>query len=247
MSEDTTTTDAPVQDTGATEPAQPDQADDTSAEATTDTTTPSAQGEGESQTNVSEIAEWAGKKGLEINPDNPNEVKLAQMQREAEKKMHQTTAQASELRNAVNTEVQNEMANLPQDDQTLQMQAQLQQLQVNQAINDFYANTPEAREYDQAMAQLVNENPQLAAGGLEALYAVAKQREMANGGKEQLKAEGGQEALKQLASKQKAAAPSANASSYTSTAGVTPEMVREKTRAGDVAWLREHSSEIDAL
>lgn len=243
MSDDTTTTDAPVQDTGADD-AQPVQTDQAEAEQTQDTTTQSASGEGESQTNIEDLSKWASAKGLEINADNPNEVKLAQMQREAERKMHETTSQASELRNAVNREIEVEAAGLVGDEAVM---AEIQQLKINQQINDFYSQNPDARKYDQAMAQLVNENPQLAAGGLEALYAVAKTREMQAGGEQQLKQQGGQEALKELASKQKVAAPQANATSYQTGSKVTLAEVGERTRAGDVAWLREHAAEIDAL
>ena len=89
--------------------------------------------------------------------------------------------------------------------------------------------------------------PQIAAGGFEALYAVAKVRNE-QGKDAQLKEQGGREALQSLAQKQKAAAPSAAATTHEApSGGVTLDQVRERTQAGDVGWLREHAAEIDAL
>ena len=97
-------------------------------------------------------------------------------------------------------------------------------------------------------SRIGNENPALAQGGIEALYAVAKVRAMQNGGEEAIKAEGGKEALQDLALKQKVAAATGAATQKTdSNTGVTREDVQRALRDHDVDWLRKHKAEIDAL
>lgn len=244
MSDDTTTTDAPVSD-GA--PAQ-----DVSAEAQP-TTTESAEAVQEtatesSDTNVSEPSDdtrsWAEKKGF--NLDNPEDVaKLANSYREAEKKMHESSQQASELKNVIQNEAS---AQGVPEDQVQAMNQQLQVLQANQAVNDFYAANPDARKYDAEMAKIVQENPAIAAGGIEALYALAKVRDLESGGEQQIKDEGKKEGLQTLALKQKVASATASAtSSQTSSPSITQADVASALQRGDREWLQNNKAAIDAL
>lgn len=245
MSEDTTTTDAPVAEgvdaASTTAPAQPETTESAPAEVSESKTAEPT------NTNDDELTEWASKKGLEVDLTNPDVAKLAKMQREAEKKMHESTSQASELKNIIKEEAAQMVT--ADDGEVAQMRQQLQVMQANQAVNDFYASHPEAREYDADMAKLVQDNPALANAGLEGLYDIARARRMDAGGSEQLKREGGKEALQDLALKQKAAASSGNATSGVASApsGITVEDVSAALARGDKAWIFEHKNEIDAL
>jgi len=243
MSDDTTTTEAVETKSAdaAIETAPTQLEETTSAEAEVSSEEPTTEQTNENKGD--DVASWAKSKGLEINPDNPNEVKLANMQREAEKKMHQSTTQASELKNIINEESSNF-----QGDDASQMKQEIQVMKANQAVNDFYQQNPDAQQFDADMAEIVRSNPNAAKAGIEALYAMAKVRSLKNGGEDQLKSAGKTEALKDLSSKQKVASASSSATSaQMASKGITLSEVSEHTRAGDVAWLREHSAEIDAL
>ncbi len=244
MSEDTTTTNAPVGDgsdaastTAAEQPVNTE-----SAEAVQETATEPT------NTNVSEskddVSSWAEKKGFDLtNPDHV--AKMANSYREAEKKMHESSQQASELKNVIQNEAS--AAGVP-DDQVQAMQQQLQVMQANQAVNDFYASNPDARKYDAEMAKIVQENPAAAAGGIEALYAMAKVRDLENGGTEEIKDEGKKEALQDLALKQKVASATASATTSAAPAtAITREDVQRALSNHDVEWLRKNASAIDAM
>lgn len=242
MSDDTTTTEAPVSEgveaESTTAPTQPEATDQAEAEVNAEAKT--------TETNTNDdVVSWAEKKGLKLNPENETELKLAQMQREAEKKMHESTSQASELKNIINQEAS--QGNYG-DDQIAEMRQQLQVMQATQAVNDFYAQNPDAKEFDADMAQLVQENPALANGGLEALYAVAKVRRLENGGEDAIKNEGKKQALEDLSLKQKVASTVGAATQKVEPSkGVTREQVREALNNHDISWLQEHKADIDAL
>lgn len=243
MSDDTTTTDAPVSEGS-------DAASTTAAEQPTNTEPAEAVSEStdSSNTNVSEpkddVSSWAEKKGFDLS--NPEHVaKMANSYREAEKKMHESSQQASELKNVIQNEAS---AQGVPDDQVQAMQQQLQVMQANQAVNDFYASNPDARKYDADMAKLVQENPALAAGGIEALYAMAKVRDLESGGEDAIKDAGKKEGLENLALKQKVASATASATTHQSApTGVTQADVQNALANHDVEWLRKNQAAIDAL
>ena len=242
MSEDTTTTDAPANDGAPVQDvsteAQPEVTE--TAEAVQSTEEPAET----TQPDTNGIEDWAEKKGLKL--DNHEDVKKAFANfRQAEQKMHESTTQASELKNVINEEVQAQASTLPEGDDLAAMKLQMQRMQAEQAVNDFYQQNPDARQFDDQMAKIATER---GIGDIEALYALAKLDQAKNGGNEQLKKEGGREALEGLAQKQKAASPSPSATTMEAPSqGVTVAEVGERTRAGDVQWLREHAAEIDAL
>lgn len=247
---DETTTDAAAK-TGVDAPdvSAPTQPAETESQQTAETTpkepeaTEAQSSEGES--NDDEMLEWARKKGLPLSEEpTENELKLAKMQHEAEKKMHQTTAGA-ELNQTISDEVAARQPEATSDVEALQQK--MWALEQQNAVNDFFNRNPEARELEQDMVKLVQENPQLVAGGLDALYAKARMDRLDAGGTDQIKNEGAKEALQGLAAKQKAAAPSASATQTEYSGGVTVEEVAARTRAGDLEWLRNHEAEINAL
>lgn len=247
---DETTTDAPVNEGVAAQSTSAEtQPEETGTKQSAEvkqepqaTETQSSEGQNKE---TDEIVEWASKKGLPLSEQpTENELKLARMQREAERKMHETTSGA-ELNKAINEEV---VSVQPEASTELEgIQQELQALRLQNAVNDFFASNPQAKEYEQDMVKLVQENPQLVAGGLDALYAKARVDRLDAGGTEEIKNSGAKEALEGLAAKQKAASPSASATQNAYSGGVTIEEVGARTRAGDLEWLREHAAEIDAL
>ena len=243
MSEDTTTTSTPAADTGATEqvaqpaPAEPVEADVSApAQTTEQPETPSTEKKDDFDAN-----KWAETKGLNLN--NPEDVaKMVKSYSEAEKKMHQSSQQASELKGVIDEEVAK--IGVPEDD-VLALQQRMQVIEAERAVENFYAQNPDARQYDAKMAQIARDK---GIGDIDALYAMAKVEALNNGGAEALKDEGKKEGLQDLALKQKVASAT---SSATTKQMATPEVTREDVQralaSGDVTWLRNNKAAIDAL
>lgn len=157
--EDTTT--STVQDTvQAQDTAQPEELgtqavqSDTGAQDTTDEATNSTEAV---PSEDNELFTWAEKKGLKT--DDP--VALLKMVRESEKKMHETSQEAKQLRETFNTLGEEQGL----DDTSL--------LVNRLTVTDFYLNNPDARQYDDAMAQIVIERPYLA-NDLDTVYKLAR-------------------------------------------------------------------------
>jgi hypothetical protein len=163
MSQEDTTT-STVQDTvQAQETAQPEElgtkAVQEQVESVPDTTeevTNSAPAE-ESTSEEAELLSWAEKKG--VKTDDP--VALLKMVRESEKKMHETSQEARQLRETFNTIGEEQGL----DDTSL--------LVNRLTVTDFYLNNPDARQYDDKMAQIVIERPYLA-NDLDTVYKLAR-------------------------------------------------------------------------
>lgn len=162
--EDTTT--STVQDTvQASETTQPDNLETQAVQDTEDVqdttqtteTDDSSVSSDDSTSDEAELLAWAEKKG--VKTDDP--VALLKMVREAEKKMHTTSQEAKQLRESFDSMGQEQGL----DDTSIL----LNRLQVT----DFYLNNPEARNYDDKMAQIVNEKPYLA-NDLATVYKLAK-------------------------------------------------------------------------
>lgn len=253
MAEKQTTTD-PTEDSGAQD-AQPEEEVTTDAAVTTAAdepeTTPS-EDESESSTNESEeaeeadsedVADWARKKGLPLSEKpTENELKLAEMQRNAERKMHETTTRSSELENAVGEQIDEATANNPDISAS---DARIAKIEAEVAVEKFFRSNPDASRYETKMAELVRDNPARARLPLEDLHQLA----VANSGeREDAEKAGGRKALEGLARKQKAAAPKGNAvSSTTSGSAVTRAAIDEAVKTGDDAWLKENRAEIDRM
>lgn len=164
---------------------------------------------------------WLAKKG--IDPSDPDAMaKVAEMYRNAEKAMHQSTAKASELQKALGGEetaatpaldIPEEMLNHPVMGKLVEEIQQLRAGQTNLSmtgrVNDFFGSHPEAKALESEMAKIVTDNPvigELVKGGhmaVEALHDMARGRNI-----DAIKQQGGKEALEQLADKQQAKAVS---------------------------------------
>lgn len=166
-----------------------------------------------------EIKAWATKKGLSL--DDP--VKLARMVRESETKMHEATQQASnELKGAVTeTSIENG------EDESSQLISRLK-------VTEFYSDNPEARAYDETMAQIVQEKPYLAED-LKTVYDLARFRSADAKIDAERKAVR-KETLQKAAQAESAQAPQASASTRKAAPEITDDDVANMSLAEYKEW-----------
>lgn len=210
--ETTSTDDQPVQDEAVEDAPAPTQAD-----------------------SEDDVESWAKKKGLPL--EDP--VKLAQMYRDAEKKMHEATAKAREFNTAV---MDQPLIDYTGNEVIDQLASQMNQLTIQNKVNSFWESNPEAREFENKMAEIVTERPHLQ-NDLDALYALARNDPSRE---DELKREGGRQALTNLAQKQQAVPPTASATNGGSyeTAQITPSNVYEMVDSHDQAWFEKNHKAI---
>lgn len=186
-----------------------------------------------------EIAAWSEKKGLTINPENPNEVKLARMQLEAERKMHEATQPQPTIQPPEELPLTGEDPNYDQVAERLNRQEQLLYVR-----NWFDAN-PTAKEHKTELQQIASNRPWLS--NMDDVYA----HFLANPSREaQLRSEGGKQALTNLAQKQQQIPPSAGAtnSGVYQSAQITPQNVYKLVDSNDQEWFeKNHKSISDAM
>lgn len=208
-----------------------------SAEAVSeDTSTPEAQAPADES-----VEDWAKKKGIDLEKADPK--KLAQMYRDAEKKMHDATVRARELESTAVAQVPVDYTGDPNIDS---LAKQVNTLLVKNNVNDFFRDNPEAREFEPKMAEIVLQRPHLQ-HDLDALYALARNDPSREA---QLKQAGGKEALTNLAQKQSQVPPTAGAtnSGVYATNTITPENVHQMVDTHDQAWFeKNHKAISDAM
>lgn len=191
-------------------------------------------------------SEWLKSKG--IDPNTPEgQAKLAKSYRELERSFHDKSKKAAELErsmvsgfdDAVETEVaQGEISG---DDPRIA----IKRLEIKQNVRDFFDENPGAKAYEAEMVKIVQSKPHLS-GDLDALYALAKVSDPSR--EETLKSDGGRQALENLASKQRAAAPTGAAvQPMTSAPKITRAILAERTNAKDFDWLNKHQAEINQM
>lgn len=227
MSQEDTTT-STVQDTvQAQKTAQPEelgtQAVQEQVESVPDTTeevTNSAPAE-ESTSEEAELLSWAEKKG--VKTDDP--VALLKMVRESEKKMHETSQEARQLRETFNTIGEEQGL----DDTSL--------LVNRLTVTDFYLNNPDARQYDDKMAQIVIERPYLA-NDLDTVYKLAR-FESAEAERLAQKQQVQKDTIAQVAKAEVAAPPQASASTReTAPTEVTDEQIANMSLQEYEEWKK---------
>lgn len=205
---------------------------------TQETETPSADeavSETETQAELDDdIVAWTEKKGLKINPDNPNEVKLAQMQRDAERKMHAATqpivsvqpAEELELTGDPNYDILAERLNRTE--------------QINYVRTWFDAN-PSAKENREELQAIASQRPWLT--NMDDVYA----HYLANPSREaDIKRQGGKEALTNLAQKQSQVPPASGATNsgvFDSTT-ISPQNVYDLVDKNDQSWFEKNHDAI---
>lgn len=205
--EENTTTETTTEDTGvdSTQPVSADAgtADNSTADQATTTTEESEPSQDDNS------LDWLQSKG--IDPNSPEALsKVAEMYRNAERNMHNSTAKASELQKSLSETHNNAVDSLIDPDVATRLQADIQGIKLQNSVNDFFSSNPEAKELEATMSKIVTDKPeigQLVSAGylsLNDLHSMARgsDPQVANS----LKSQGGKEALQQLADKQQAKA-----------------------------------------
>lgn len=191
------------------------QAQDSASEAVSEE--PQVEGSEETQAKVDDdIVEWTEKKGLKIDPNNPNEVKLAQMQRDAERAMHK----ANQLKSAVQPPELLE----PSEDVNYNAVIERQNtLELKTYVRDWFEANPEMKDHRAELQQIANERPYLNNMDDIRAHFLADPSRL-----ESLKKEGGRSALKNLAQKQQQQPPTSgatNANAFSSSNKITAQNV----------------------
>lgn len=182
-----------------------------------------------------EIAAWSEKKGIKINPDNPNEVKLARMQLEAERKMHAATQPIVSVDLPEELPLTGVDANYDAVAERLNRQEQLGYVR-----NWFDAN-PAAKDVRQDLQQIAEARPWLT--NMDDVYA----HYLANPKREaEMKRAGGEEALLNLAQKQAQVPPASGAtnSGVYQSDSITPQNVYDLVDKNDQAWFEKNHDAI---
>lgn len=236
MEQEQTTTEPVVQEAEGVQETQPEVEQTETAESNvTEDSSPTEPSEGD------DLSKWAESKG--INLEDPESVqKLAKSYREAEKKLHETTQTKSELEKQL----------VPADgvpqytpDGNLDVYSEVQNVKTQLNLQNFYMENPEARSYDEKMAQIALEKPELGlyaknSGDFSVLLAMAKQGDE--------RREGGREALERLADKQRAAVAQPAATVPTSSQPkITRALMQEKLQQGDTKWFDDNQSTINSM
>lgn len=212
MNEETTTS-TQVDDSTAsenTEQAEEQQEQAVQGDETSETT--SSESTDESQDDSEDDVEaWAEKKGIKV--ETPNEIALAKMVREGDKKVTEATQKATELGKSVETA----STELGLDD--------VAQLKNEVAVMRFYQQFPDARDLDTEMASTLETKPYLA-NDLEALYFYVKGQQ-SDKALVAARQSGSKEALTAAAQAERAAAPKASATVRT---GAPKQLTNEDIR-----------------
>lgn len=226
-----------------TEPTDDTSAQDAQLESqTVDTTAENQPAESNEDTNqdsqeaapTDDNLAWLQNKG--VDPTSPEALsKVAEMYRNAEKQMHQSTEAKAQLQQALQQPVQQAYVN-EDGDVVTQLQQQVQAMQMKQSVRDFWEQNPDAKAYESKMTELVTSNPNMAqlvqAGylGLDNLYQMAKGSDPNR--ETTLKTEGGREALQKVADKQQARAVTGNATSSAMSNGAVTKQNFDSWYAG---------------
>lgn len=177
-----------------------------------------------------EIVAWSGKKGLTINPENPNEVKLARMQLEAERKMHE----ANQYKSAIQPPEPVAETGDPNYDV---IAARQNQIELKTYVRDWFDANPEMKDHRGELQRIATERPWLSNMDDVKAHFLADPNRMAS-----LKKEGGRQALQNIAQKQQQVPPSSgatNSNSYQS-AAITPQNVYDLVDRNDQSWFESN-------
>lgn len=185
-----------------------------------------------------EIVAWSEKKGLTIDPKNPNEVKLARMQLEAERKMH-----AANQAPKINPPELLETTGDVNYDPIVERQ---NELELKQYVRDWFDANPGMKEHRAELNQIAVQRPWLQdMDDVRAHFLANPSREA------DIKKQGGKEALTNLAQKQSNVPPASGATNsgvYASTQQITPQNVFQQVDSHDQAWFEKHHKAIsDAM
>lgn len=201
------------------------------SETSTDESQPEAAEEtaqAESTETDQEIVEWAAKKGLEINPENPNEVRLARMQLENDRRFHESRQESPKPPKEL------ELTDDPSVNQVIERQ-NLNDLRTY--VRDWFDANPEMKNHRDELTKIAQERPWLQdMDDIKAHFLSDPNR------LEQVQKAGGRKALENLAQKQAQVPPKAGASNpqaYESNQ-ISPQNVYDLVEKNDQAWFEKN-------
>ena len=220
-----TTTEAPVADGGsqvvngvaidsdgmAITESQPETTESAEAESIPEDNSQEAPTDKEPAQADNSTVEWLKKKG--VDPSSPEAIeKVAEMARNAEKAMHEKAQKARELEKSTEIKAEEIPADAtPQDIDNVRVR----NIEMRQELNDWRMNNPDKRDYEEAMTQVLNEDPAIKAMVREGYMSIDKLFAMAKGldstREATVKSQTKRETLEELAQKQQAAVPQGNA------------------------------------
>lgn len=117
-----------------------------------------------------DIEKFAKAKGIDLaNPTREDVEKLVKSQREAEKRMHEATGKQAELSDSIS----GLYSDAVESGQADASEARIANLEMQQHVTQFYINNPDARQYDDKMAEIVKKEPYLA-NNLNRLLQIAR-------------------------------------------------------------------------
>lgn len=182
-----------------------------------------------------DIEAWAEKKGIDLKTADP--VKLAQMVRESEKKMHEAT-QAARSVAPIAPPQDLPTTGDPNYDPIVERLNRSEQIQY---VTSWFDANPEAKAHKGELQEIANRYPELT--NMDHVYA----HFLANPKREtDLKQAGATEALTNLAQKQQQIPPGANATNsgvYESQA-ITARNVWQQIDSHDQAWFEKNHDTI---
>lgn len=206
-------------------------------EAATEETTEKSEVKEEAQAPLDDdIVAWTEKKGLKINPDNPNEVKLAQMQRDAERAMH-----AANQIKSIEPAEELPLIGDPNYDAIAERLNRREQLDY---VRTWFDANPSANEARSELQEIASRYPELS--NMDHVYA----HYLANPAREaDIKRAGGKEALTNLAQKQQQIPPGANAtnSGVYESQTITPQNVYDLVDKHDQEWFEKNHKTISKV
>lgn len=212
--------------------SQTSETEDTGSDEAEDTSEDVEAGETDNSEET-ELKEWAAKKNLPL--DDP--IKLAKMYRESEKQLGKKGQTEGQLKSAV-TDANNSAG---VDD--------IQSLRNEVAALNFYIQHPEAKQFEAAMVDILEEKPWLGSD-LDVVLDVAKGRSTTDATKLAAERQAGKkEALAQAETASRAAPPrtAANQGSKTASNKITFDNVDQLIAQNGHKWYLEHRDEINRV
>lgn len=181
-----------------------------------------------------EMVAWSEKKGIKINPDNPNEVKLARMQLEAERKMHAA--------NQIKSVEPAEELPLTGDPNYDAIAERLNRREQVDYVRSWFDANPSAKDARTELQEIAAARPYLTnMDDVYAHYLASSPSREAD-----IRKQGGKEALTNLAQKQQQIPPGTNATNsgeYVS-GQITPQNVYDLVDKNDQAWFEKNHKAI---
>lgn len=230
-----TPTMVPVGQETTTEPNAASTQDDSTEAAAPQPTEAKEEVAAQAQDTDSEIVEWAKKKGLEINPNNPNEIKLAKMQLENDRRFHE----AQQSKPKVNPP---ELIDTPDDPVLSAVVEKQNNIELRNYVSEWFRANPDMEANREDLIRIAAERPYLQDMDDVAAHLYRDPKFV-----ERIKNEGGRQALENLAQKQSAVPPQASASNtavYASDSVITPQNVYDLVDKNDQDWFEKNHDAI---